>query len=508
LLLALGSLSPAAANYQVRGRFLYRDRVFGTGGFTGSDVDRPIRHADVQVLDDGNTVRGSGTTDGTGNFTINVVDNVTRNVYVRVLTRSDNSPPYVATVKHSTSSAIFALVTSTYSAHSATQDIDFTATPVVALQTASAATIGEPFNIYDQVIDAFDFIASVNGGVYPTRPLTLFWARGSNDGTFYRDSDSTIHLFGLTSDSDGYDDTVILHEIGHYTEYNLASSDNPGGPHSLDDTYDLRLTWSEGFATFFANNVRAFRGIARADIYVDTAGQPGPGQAFISYEVETPSAGVPGADNEVSVNAALWDITDTPSTPDASGGTDDDALALADGPQDFWDVFEGYFPTATSISMEDFWDGWFSPPYSKGHLAEMRSAFSARGIEYLPDSYEADNSVAQAKTVVGGSPSTHHTTYGAGDEDWVVIALQGLAPYTFETTNLLSGADTRLDLFATNGTSLLAANDDRGGGDPSSRITYTPPQSTIVYLRCRRHSDSHTYGSYDLLVTGPACRFH
>jgi len=183
-------------------------------------------------------------------------------------------------------------------------------------------------------------------------------------------------------------------------------------------------------------------------------------------------------------------------------GTDDDALGLANGMQDFWDVFEGYLPGASSISMEDFWDGWFTPPYSKGHLTEMKAIFTARGIEYFDDAYEADDDDVQAKTVLAGAPSKHHTTYGVGDEDWAILALQGGSPYTFETLNLRSGADTRLDLFAQDATTSLAANDDRVSGDPSSFISYTPPTSRIVYLRCRRHVDAHTYGSWDLLVTG------
>jgi hypothetical protein len=181
---------------------------------------------------------------------------------------------------------------------------------------------------------------------------------------------------------------------------------------------------------------------------------------------------VPGANNEVSVNAALWGHLRYLATPDASVGTDDDALGLANGMQDFWDVFEGYLPGASSISMEDFWDGWFTPPYSKGHLTEMKAIFTARGIEYFDDAYEADDDDVQAKTVLAGAPSKHHTTYGVGDEDWAILALQGGSPYTFETLNLRSGADTRLDLFAQDATTSLAANDDRVSGDPSSFISY------------------------------------
>jgi hypothetical protein len=84
------------------------------------------------------------------------------------------------------------------------------------------------------------------------------------------------------------------------------------------------------------------------------------------------------------------------------------------------------------------------------------------------------------------------------------VAIAAGGAYTFETQNLRNGADTRLDLYASNGTTLLTSNDDRTLGDPSSRIAYTAPAAGLVYLRCIRKADQHTYGSYDLRVTGPA----
>ena len=494
--------APAWADYQVRGRFQYRDRAWGPGGFTGADVDLPIRFADVQVLDESNPgiVLGYGPTDATGSFTINVIDNQVRNVYVRVLSKADYTPTFQARVFRTGTSALFAVTSMTYTGHPPSQDIDFTASPVVAPPSSDVERPGEAFNILDQVLDAFGFIAAVHGS-WPSRLLTLYWAKGSSDGTYYAHGDASIHLYGLPNDSDGYDDTVILHETGHYTEYNLSRSDNPGGQHSLNGYYPLTLTWSEGWATFFANMVREWRGLPRSDLYVDTNGTTGTGGAFISYSVENPSLGQPGANNEVTVNALLWDTVDTPSTLDASSGVDDDALALADGPGDFWDVLIGHIKFASSISLEDFWDGWVL--LGKGHLTEMQPIFGARKVEYFLDGFESDALPVLAKTVVAGAPATHRTTYPAGDQDWFLIGVVGGAEYTFLTQNLWSGADTSLDLFAADGTTPLASNDDVVSGDPSSRIVYTPPVSGHVYLRCRRKTDPHTYGSYDLAVFGP-----
>src|SRR5262249_10499966 len=152
-----------------------------------------------------------------------------------------------------------------------------------------------------------------------------------------------------------------LHETGHFTEYVLSASDNPGLTHFLDDCGNLSLAWSEGYATFFQNMVRSWKGFNRPDIYVDTSGAPGPGGVLLGYQVETPPPSIPaGSGNEYSVNAVLWDIVDRPTTLDASPGTDDDPMNLADGPARFWSVFINYIPSAPTISIEDFWDGWFS----------------------------------------------------------------------------------------------------------------------------------------------------
>jgi len=497
----------ASADYDVSGKFLYRDRPFGPGGFTGSTADLPVRYADVEVQD-ANTqaVLGSGATDAAGAFTIRVVDASTRNLKIRVKTTAVNTPTLRVRVFVSTGNqSPYAVTSSTFGGHAPATNIDFTSTPVVALEGAG----GDAFNIFDNAVDAFDFIASLRGS-RPTRLMTLYWFLGpaATDGTYYLHADGSVHLLGITganADSDGYDDTVILHEIGHYTEFNLAKSENPGGPHTLNGLYDLRLTWSEGFATFFANMVRDWRGLSRPDLYIDTSGDPGPGNAFISYQVETPGftsggpVGVLGANNEVSVNAALWDVVDTPGTNDGAPGVDDDGLSLVNGPLEFWQAFTTYFPSATTISAEDFWDGWFAGAH--GHRPEMESIFGARGMEYFADAFEPDATPAQAHTVVASSPAEHHTIYPAGEEDWFVIGTVGGSQYGFATESLLSGLLTHLELYVNNGTTLIASS----GNDTSagSSLTYTPTNPTVLHVRCRRVNNVHTYGSYNFVVTGP-----
>jgi len=502
--LALLFAIPAHANYQVRGKFLYRDREFGPSGFTGTEPNRPIRLAEVELVDASTSVvLASGATAMDGSFTLNIIDNVVRTVRVRVRSAAPASSTFKCRVLNhgpGGGSLPYAVSSPDYPGHNPNIDIDFTATPVVAVQGAG----GDAFNTFDVMLTGCDFMASLTGS-RPSRLLTVFWYQNSKDGTYYRHSDASIHLYGLSSDSDSFDDSVILHELGHYVEFNLGNSDNPGGGHSLGGFYDLRLTWSEGWATFFQNMVRAWLGLARADIYVDTSGQPGPGHQFISYEVETPSVGQPGANNEVAVNAILWDAFDNSTTQDVSVGIDDDPLAMPNAAAEIWEIQSEYFRGgATSISLEDFWDGWFSPSVANGFASELEAVFAAHGVEYFDDTFEENDSVAQARSVVAGSGAQHHSIYSAGDRDWIQVAVAGGGAYVFETINLKNGADTRLDLYASNGSTLLLTNDDRTTGDPSSRIAWTAQAAGLVYLRCIRKPDLHTYGSYDLVVSGPA----
>jgi hypothetical protein len=496
LLLAL----PAHADYQVSGTFLYKDREFDINGFTGSEPNRPIRFADVEVVD-GSTVLTSGATDANGTFTLQVTDSQTRNLTVRVRTASAQTPGLFLTVRQTPpSGAIFAVAHPVFTNHAPDANIDFTGSPVVAVQTAG----GDAFNIFDVCVDGLDFVA-LNEGARPGtgQSLTVYWAQNSLNGTYYDIFSRTIFLLGASSDSDAYDDAVILHEFGHYVEFELADSDNPAGSHGPNDCLGCTLAWSEGYATFLQNMVRDWLGLARPDIYVDTTGQPGTGHWILKYTVEPPTYTVLGSGNEIAVNATLWDVYDQTTTADATPGVDDETMSITDGRTRFWDVFTNYLPQVfvSTISIEDFWDGWFVR--GQGHATVMEQVFGAHGLEFYDDAFESDDSVAQAREGGVGDGTTEHTIYPGGDSDWTRFSgVQG-GSYIFETRNLLCGSDTEMLLYAANGTTVLASNDDRSAGDLSSRIAWTATVNGPLYLRVRRSSKAGQdciYGSHDLFV--------
>jgi hypothetical protein len=79
------------------------------------------------------------------------------------------------------------------------------------------------------------------------------WERGRTTpgDTSYLDGDQ-IWLLGGPDDTDEYDTSVVLHELGHLVQTRYAmTSGGSGYPHAGADT-DPRLAWAEGWATFFS----------------------------------------------------------------------------------------------------------------------------------------------------------------------------------------------------------------------------------------------------------------
>lgn len=501
LVLTLPSL--ALANWTASGRFVYQDRVQDQTGFTGVDPQKAMRFVDVQIIDSSGTkLLAKGATNANGDFSIVVTDSKTRTVYVRAMSQSKNTPSLWVDVQNG-SSQWYSVASPTVPSHKPTINVNF------GTLVAAKGNGGEVFNLFDQAVYAADYIASLRGSRPPqVDDLTLLWK--SNRGVTDSNYQSGLRNVSMR-DSGGYDDTVILHEIGHYFLYEYSRSDNPAGAHTFTDcNIDLRLAWDEGFATYWGNSALRYFGLPNPHLYIRTNGTTGTGGAVRYANLEAdPQYTCQGSTSEFVVFQFLWDINDTPSTADGIGG-DDDSLAELDSQN--WEVMRDYFPNAsvTNRCLEDYWDGWFKSPISNGHLTDMRDISSRAGVLFSEDSSEVNNTVATASpAIVGGSVGA--TFFydpdgdGAGQADtdiyWFSSA-SGIS-YTIQTNSLLSDGNTFLELLDTNGTTVLASNDDRVPGDQSSLVSWTAPRSDTFYIRITHTADTGIYGSYRLAVTSP-----
>jgi hypothetical protein len=505
-LLSLASL-PIMADWTATGAVYYRDREFDASGFTGVEPLLPVRFADVEVLD-ANTleVLALGAMDETGAFSLLVPDNEVRDVYVRVLTRTDATGDLFVRVG-ATASVVYAISSPTAPNHLPSVNLD------VGQLAAEQGLGGASFNLFDLAVLGVDYLAFLQGSrPDESHPLTVLWAADGGRSS----SSSSLTTLSMR-DTGGYDDTVLLHEFGHWAVFNFSASDNPGGSHALADCQQQpELAWDEGHASYFGGAVRRHFGLFLPHIYVRTTGESGPGHVALYFDMETESEyECSGSTSEISVCTALWDITDGASTQDYTPGADDTPVDVLDLPDvEHWEVMTDGLPGRQRITAEDFWDAWFEPPIQNGFLQEMIWIFGdGVEIEYFEDAHEPNDAGGEASSAQPDGALIHNTFFsdpdgdGSGgqtrEEDWFSFPAFSDRPYQIETLNLWSGADTILRVYD-DGLSPLVSNDDRGGGDPSSFIEWVPPQDGIYFVRVWQPNDFTPYGSYDLRINQPS----
>jgi hypothetical protein len=163
-------------------------------------------------------------------------------------------------------------------------------------------------------------------------------------------SGTLITILGMIEDDDGYDDAVLLHELGHVLETTYGRTSNPGLQHRVYTAEDPRLAWSEGFATYFSSVVR------NDSRYVDTRLD---GALVIDCDVDVtranPSRPMTQDISENTVSEILWDLGD-------AGDGDDDPAAGAHGPilrvQDMVLRAAAADRGVSGVDLVDFLDGY------------------------------------------------------------------------------------------------------------------------------------------------------
>ncbi len=506
-ILAALAAGPALANWTASGTFNYEDREWDNTGFTDVISQHPVRYADIEIVDPyksgAKAILAYGKTDANGAFSLNVSDSSTRTVYVRVITdTSHTSGLYARITTHG--GLLYALRSAYYASHNPNTNINF------GVLVAAVGNGGEPFHMLDLLIYGADYIKAQTGSRPGSKAyVTLRWAIDGGVTAAAYTSGNVITM----RDYCGYDDAVVMHEWGHYAMNNYSRSTNPAGIHYLSDcNEDIRLAFDEGRASTLGCSVRRFANMPYSNVYLRTTGASGPGhiENWFDLENETQYA-CDGDTSEVAVSRSLWDIGDGPSTLDMTPGEDEthDLLALPE--LDLWQVYAGPIKSATWVTLESFWNGWFDSTVNNGYLTEMRAIFNELSMEFQPDAFEPNDTAADARWIYPNDAPIHLTFFsdpqgdgkGAADIDVFKFDATAGVTYAIETLNLLSDANTYLDILDTNGSTVLASNDNRATGDESSLITWQAPSTATYYVRSKHASDWGIHGSYDLSVTTP-----
>lgn len=328
-----------ANQFLVSGTVSYEDKPPMNDGSLGPIAPHPARGARVSVvLDQGSTVLASATVADDGTYRLRYT--TTAGDMVHIMASAQSPLPARPVTVQTRQKGVHGFGGTSFAAAAAT-------TSDVLVTDASGKS--EAFNILDQLVGTMDKIRVVLGDATPV-PLTAQWAVGSTDGTYY--DQGAIHLLGQASDDDGYDDTVILHESGHYVEDTQGRSDSPGGSHDGSPT-DPRLAWSEGFSTYWGMVVRG------APHYMDSNANGGWGyDADTTVTAAAMPAGTMSQDvSEDMVTEDLWDLGD--GKPNDDDGVDDGHAAVLRVQVDY--LKPGVFRNVgvTGVDLVDALDGWF-----------------------------------------------------------------------------------------------------------------------------------------------------
>jgi hypothetical protein len=131
-------------------------------------------------------------------------------------------------------------------------------------------------------------------------------------------------------------------------------------------------------------------------------------------------------------------------------------------------------------------------PYS-GSLPP--SSWPPLGAGNIPDSYEPDNTYAQATPITVNGASQPHTFSSSTDIDWFSFSAAAGTYYTLATTG---SSDTYIELYDTNGMTFIMGNDDGGTSFNASLKWYCSTSGTYYFVV---YEYSNSTGTYSVSMT-------
>ncbi|WP_196139915.1 hypothetical protein [Aliikangiella sp. G2MR2-5] len=420
----------------------------------------PVRGATVELLQASDaSVLQTIVSDESGNYNFDVADGGNVIVRVKAELKQTGTASWDFTVVDNTSNdAIYVMDSSTQDVSGRDVSLNLNASSGWSGSSYGGTRVAAPFAILDDVYQSIQKVLSVDSSAqFPA--LRLHWSAnnvntsGSNGdqcvnfdsgqiGTsFYLSSGACPGIYilgGANSDTDEYDDHVIIHEWGHYFEDQFSRTDSLGGQHGGADKLDMRVALGEGYGN-------ALSGIVTDDpVYRDSFGAA-QGQGF-SINVESNPSTNQGWFSESSVQSLLYDFYDS-----NNDGSDNLTLgfapiyqALVNG-EKTTNAFTSIFSLANQIKTE-----------SPSNSAAIDSLLASQNITVADD-------YGSTETNDGGNadsiPVYKTATVGGGSVEVCFNNTNG------EYNKLGNRQYIRFDI-ATNGSYGFTANGQNSGDDP------------------------------------------
>jgi len=386
------------------------------------------------------------------------------------------------------------------------------------LSIVDTSRLSGAFNILEMIQRANDTLkTSADPNIALPAP-TIFWStrNWTGDGninyaqgligttTFNVGSNTAVVLgdrndHGDQSDSDEFDDAVIIHEYAHLLAAKFSRDDSPGGQHALGDMLDPRVAWSEGWANFFSSVVR------NDPIWRDSRGANGATVLRYDLEDNVPTGDRPGYWSEASVDTILWDLYD-----DHVDAADDVQYPFADIWNAFIDLRNKRF-----VYLPYFLESFLNRNPSAADA--VRSIVQSRSIDFQPNVRPSvaspfptpisvgstaggfvDSVTTKRGNLVGSAHFyTFTTTGGAGS---IRLDITGLGPGENPNAN-------DLDLFLMDVNGRVIDRSDSGLNGQSERIARSLSDGTYIieirsfYTRAETGGFVFNSGQYRISVS-------
>jgi hypothetical protein len=476
----IGDLICRGQGVVVGGKVTFVKRLYSPQGLTGYRLVKPVRYGVVEIVRevDGRVV-ATTFTDKNGSYCTDIPTLTSfSTVYPRVASRTDPQK-FDIFVIGGDQGGLYSRPGDPFDASKpGIYKRDFSLPLMVRFSGGFDYPFSGAFNIMDVLTTGAEKAVELTGQA-PSERLHGVWTPGSvfgsgTVGTYFGADEQTDNAFIVLSggdaggpdfgDHDEYDDDVILHEFGHFMAYSFSKPSEIGGAHYLNDnTQDIRLAWSEGWATFFSAAIR------NSPVMVNTyAGDPGSPNRGLSYafDIEPPYSavltgiGTPLEDygtyttSEIAVAAVLWDLLD---------GYGEGSDVSSEGLQRVWQIMSRFKtippPTVTLETFATYFKDLFGPVT----FANFATTATLRKIEFVPDQYESvpDNVILPNTPDAGVAPNyTCHTLYPVGDVDYARFTVDVPRSVTIQTFNLTNGADTSLQVRDVSGAVVVGAEND------------------------------------------------
>jgi len=360
--------------YDVYGRFMYEDIPVTAAG-PGTPVMVPARKVTVEIWEEDpvfDDKDGSTSTDDDGYFSFHVSNNDDgwlggdKETYLKVIAR--NPGGYVT--DRTGIDERYVVKTST---HSGGSDIDF--------GTFWPGDFDPMFNIVDMTLEAHSYASQY--GTVPGR-VKVQYEPDYGEGTSHWDS-YWEEITLADDDDDAYDDTVIIHEYGHYFAHTYACDESPGGDHNAYKNYSPELAFSEAWASYLSSAVRG--NSHYWDWLWDTS------QWGVALDWETwDLTNYYGARNEGAVGATLWDLHDPAN--EAHDRFDNN------GAVKIWHTFDVLMQGSGWCTVDEFYEEWVD----FGYLADSDFAAVFGEAQIMVGSAPKPDPVAQGEGSLPAEP--------------------------------------------------------------------------------------------------------